>query len=1465
MQVRLNDGQVITIDDNATEDEVREAINSASLPKPSMLGYAAGALGTGLKDLLVDKIPNIEELFGETEAAKRHRTPTPLTTSPTMKAYEKWQPTLPWYGGLATGALEFVPQLPLYYAIGKGAMTGLGMLPKVGKFIKPLMAATKGERFLPGYAKAIGRGVIEGGATGLVAGSPGGTPFGERLAEAGREAKDFATAIGVLHPAGKVLGAVGRRALRKMRKMRGGTDVDISTTNNLEVVDEPLVIEPEGEEVGAVIPTISTRDTKRLQRLGWSAEDFAGKEKGDVVRVLKKGIIKPAETGFVGDMQLSLEDVPDKLLQKVGALGKKAENGLIPITHFTKEERLLLSKKALVSEYKPTEEELAELKDVGLKGKSFIGVDPTRLSEEIRRRARPPLGVPVGEAQDKLTPLPASKTAPEGIGEKGVKGLLPEPYKERVEALPPAQGFELVGEPQDFSAGERDFKSEDYLNKLREGKDVTDETISLFNESEIKKEAAVRPIMELFKERLRAKAEVSKWDMSQNDYEKILESEGMSSKIGEESFEELREGELSGVEESPDMLAHGGDLGDGSFTLGSLGGQQVYEKVVTYLKRAAEPSKGAKLIAEANDKELLANRFKLFDKGDISPLRGLLTTRGWAKQDVSGIAPRLLTKLQGALSASSFKTNEHMSLINSIMSKLTPEEQEISGKYLRGKAGETPALKAAYGEIRKFNEMMWGKEMESRLAMFKRNLSEDENNALLDLISGESIESVTDKYNKRMKIGKDGKQRTGEWIDPVVLKDIKNNFDAIIQEKDKIPDYISNYEKGRFKIFINKQTKEGKSKPQLIAVGLSRLDTERKVLKYIKSHPEFRDKVYCDTNFFDVDNLATSVSKKQLGIIQSRLARTMQKELDEINSNLANSLAKRGTNKVFQIKPSKPFTPYLLERDNLLEGEDNIFPILRHYAYKMERHWALDPIIDDVRRDIGNIPSKAIRERLLETVEDVKGKYYFEDKAADWLLKSITDRANKELGTNFDSPKEMAASRLVAKAKTIQALEKFMYRPISGIMNFLSGQGHTWSVVGEKYFKDAWKDYTNITPETKAFLDKVRPFLGQTYIDESAGRDIGRGLLERSGIIKMGENKWSNMVKRFSLEPLGAFTLPELANRDIAALAFRKMRLEMDPKISEEALMEYVGEQVRFTQFSYDMATLGTAFRRPTGRLLLQFKSYLVQEMSFIGSLNAKQLLRYTAMQLALGGPRGLLIMAKSFPFLAALTGPKVWEDIEEYANTYMPRISRGVGGFLGVDVSAPATFQFPVTGSDWLGPTATDVMRIGDLYKSFVSGENLQGSDVFEAVSGGIPIIKYWQKMFDQVVNKDGWVRDVKGKKMFHIDTPMDAASYFAKSVIGAEDIRSSQIKVADRILAERNRREDRIKSRLTGQFLDAMQSGKSIPKDVMEGMAKHGISRESILRNYKLREVDPMTRQLLLADMLQRGDVMRDYPKIQ
>jgi hypothetical protein len=899
-------------------------------------------------------------------------------------------------------------------------------------------------------------------------------------------------------------------------------------------------------------------------------------------------------------------------------------------------------------------------------------------------------------------------------------------------------------------------------------------------------------------------------------------------------------------------------------TFDSLGGQQLYDwtKKLFASEKVKQDAPSKKIIAEINGRSLTM-------RGDAEHVDGVMKnialniarfarSKGmspdFAYRNNKKVEP-LTFALHKRVYEANFEASKHNEVVRSAESLLpdVASKERIKDLVERKTTEGTPAELEAARLIRGELDVVKEKYKSYLREEYKRNLNEDENAALAEILSGQPIEEVIARYKTHVVPDKLGRRKVRKWLDEEVVKDIAKEYNDI--DSWGIDDYMSHYERGPMRIV---------SGGKLYAKAMSEADAARKFADLVQLYPDKDFQLDTESN---MEALATGLTKRSYNRLLFNLQEGIRKNIEGINSQAAFRLAQKGLKGRFFITPTQQFSPYTMDRKEFLQGEKNVFDVLYHYMYSMEKKMHLDPAITDIRKAIsrqdvvgteqykakdGTMKTREIKKPYLnkeesdflsQLVTDVKGRYYAMDKLVDGIL----------AGTGH----QRAYSKMIQGARELEANLKLGYAPVKGLINGASGVGHIWTKLGSGYIAKGTAFLR--TAEGKAFIDTMEPYLGVNIVESATGQLSVKGslekTLERHNILTSPEGSLARKAVRV-VEPLAVFQAPEVPVRKLTVAA--NYLMAKDSGLSEAAARDAAIKANWFQQFTYDMASLPEIMRGPTGRLITQFKPYMLKELEFISTLRGPEVARYIGMQLALGGPRGLVIIAKSLPILGAMG---VMDEVEEWMNKELPRVSRGIGGALGVDISAAATFQFPATVKDWLGPVLSDLVAFHkNIVTPLLEGKGIDGSDLMKEAGTVFPITRYYRNLFEQVIDKDGWVKDERGRRLWHID---NTEAFVAKNVMGAEPIELNRIRTAERILQTRKMRITDQKTSMIDDILDTIAKGKPLDAAMIEKMGKLGINPGSLRRAAQFRVLDPMQRRLLQTEIIRRPEILEHFPQ--
>ncbi|MCB0257281.1 MAG: hypothetical protein KDI55_26470, partial [Anaerolineae bacterium] len=551
--------------------------------------------------------------------------------------------------------------------------------------------------------------------------------------------------------------------------------------------------------------------------------------------------------------------------------------------------------------------------------------------------------------------------------------------------------------------------------------------------------------------------------------------------------------------------------------------------------------------------------------------------------------------------------------------------------------------------------------------------------------------------------------------------------------------------------------------------------------------------------------------------------------------------------------------------DAKTQGEENIFDVLPRYTHAMYKRIVMRPLLAEYKRLKKENPKyfdKSANEILQSQINAIMGNEY-----------TTGDRIADEIATAFGW--EPGKYRdFVAGARFITANAKLGYRIVAGLVNRYSGHGMTWTKTGtEIYLKAsrALKDGVYVDAHGTSY--NIPDIIEQLEKENKLGMDL---IIGEGGQISKKEPLW---------KPLSFFQRQERPIREhgfVANYILQREKYGLD----HEGAMFHALQGLRFQQATYNLAALPEIMRSPGGRLVFQFKSYFANHIQFLTTLRNWEWARYLAVQFTLSGPRGFVLFLKSIPVLGAMGMLDDWEKWLTDDDNLSDGMARGIGGALGADVSAPATFQFPQTMDDWLGPAISDALKLGTdvLYPMIVAAERWAVGDKKDAPNyvlpnmiewfGGVaPILKYWSEALNSTalawdaVEEEGsiyekaarslnmpgvWLRDSRGNKAWQIGSVWDRILLAS----GALPIDKADNSLLTRLWEENMqvRRENR--RRVVAEILDKLRSGDRITKDDAFDLKLYGVNPQSIPNTYKWQEMSPEARSTLRQGLLDKAE---------
>ena len=1437
-------------DDIQYREDALDYINT-HLKKPNMLERVGGNLTLGTSDL-VKNISNIGGLIGLDNFHQGGEDLAKYIASADMARKVEAQPATSTIGQIGEGLVRFLPEVPLW-ATGEGAvMRGLSLIPKVSKLAHALTPIA-GEGIIPGTVKAAGRAGLTGAAVGPLIAEPDAT-LGQRLEKGYEEAKGFAIGVGILHPVFAGLRyAVGKALKKRTNRVQ---DNDVQTVMDNPEASEKLLKDPEVREQlkayqdaqrEAQSDVISgenftegdigrmkgdKEDTQGIQsseRIG--EEPISGRPIGEAGEAQAGAgrVVQESPTGeapLEAQKKISIKYVTDEQAQMLTQSGMKRadiEAAVKDVVDGIPQNERLLDKR--LQGYAYTREQIAGMS----KQKKIDAVTRAEVDETLAEKMRDVEPTSVKAPQPQVTREEATRIAEER--DARIRATMQERTVKQAEKLKEMghadEDIAKMSDQQRADAIDKGVtvKAKAVVGKVQESSDPITES-DITDLEDIVKDARLGSVAAGEADAYAKRAELIRQRVEALKGKGRSEGPSATSPIApvEKVEKTRRQKRVEPVDEVPvdenvDWEAKLREEGmpeeldfesDSGFTLDSLGFQQLYEaslKVARTLTGEHPAQRIEEKIQTAGGTELNVRDVRKLEK--ITPLSDLFRVGARVAAKAGKVVDDMWYKLQLADLDHKWWSKEDLTTFRSILNDMSDEQVARLRDITDGKmkpADVKEAKKAA--ELRNLLDMKWEKMQASRLNEIRENLSDNEYKAVMSVIEGRTPIEELKKFDKK----------TARALTRVAS-------DYMKFEGKRVEEYLPHVMKGS--LLIRTVREDGKP-GNIVSIGLNREDALRKIEAWAEANPDKPKSFIIDSNYGLLD---VAVGNKLHSYkVNARVANMMADEIKGMEADL------KEIGKGFALKPADKFSPYLKRRVGRLPGDDDLKEIITSYLYSVNKKLALDPVLKEARRvineDLAGQPNA--QNFLLNTVDAIKGKYWAEDQMLDTLAKS------------FGIDTSMSASRLSGRIREAEGVLKLGYRPVSALFNYLGGQSNIWVKNGTSiYFKA--RNFVK-TPEGKQFLKEEERYLGDMYVREAEGGEIA------------AEAKW--------YKPLGMFGIAELPNRTIGLAANYIYAMER-LGLKGDAAREYARRQNWFQQGLYSISNMPRAIRSPMGRTVGQFKFYMVNQLEFMASLRGPEVARFMIAQMALGGPRGAVMLMKSLPVLCLAT--PWWDDLEEYLNKNYGTAYRGVGGAVGLDVSAPATFQFPQSLDDWMGPALKDVVNVySRILKPLLNKEEPmpatfgdvigKGVDVAEQVS---PLVKLWPKLvIDKIANptQDGFIiKDDRGREMYRLSD-----TEFWKPILGAQPLEVSRIQTEEGILNRRDRATQKRKAYIVDKIMDFMESGEDMPDSIWDEMLDLGIKPTSIRREAKLRSLPPDMRRIMQTELAKRGDVADVYPTI-
>lgn len=545
------------------------------------------------------------------------------------------------------------------------------------------------------------------------------------------------------------------------------------------------------------------------------------------------------------------------------------------------------------------------------------------------------------------------------------------------------------------------------------------------------------------------------------------------------------------------------------------------------------------------------------------------------------------------------------------------------------------------------------------------------------------------------------------------------------------------------------------------------------------------------------------------------------------------------------VDPTKP-------RKDILLGEEDIMKALRTYSRAIHQRIEYDQVEAAMDKafeaDRGSILyTKNVRKALKQQMQDTRFVHSWGDEVLDRLQKGF-DIGGKHFKGMGGRP--LTYTRATGAISNVWANLKLGYRPVAAAINFISGHGHTWVKNSAGEMVDAIKFMR--TTEGKKFLVDEEPYLGLDFAASESGK-------------LHSKTPW--------WKPTGLFGMPEPGIRKLS-IATNYLHAKNKLGMSEEAARQFARRSVRLQNFTYNTAALPRLLRTPTGKVVGQFKTYLVKELEFLQALSGPEWGRYLTMQMLIGGPRAMLQTLRSVPLLGLLGA---WDKIDEWLLKDKSGMSSGLPGFVaGADVSAAASFQvLPDKAVDTAGPFLSDMVKTyTQMFKPIVGGQRIDIRSAGDWMKGLAPVMRHWDALLQSAVGVDEngqvWIREsayprgittppfaAVGKRKYLVNGNWDRALMIA----GASTLPKARVQVADRLMNKASKIDNDNRKRTSKAFLDAIQANVQPSKSVLDEMAVLMMDTNTVEQAMKVREMTPQVRAVFYNNTVMKLKALELY----
>ena len=491
----------------------------------------------------------------------------------------------------------------------------------------------------------------------------------------------------------------------------------------------------------------------------------------------------------------------------------------------------------------------------------------------------------------------------------------------------------------------------------------------------------------------------------------------------------------------------------------------------------------------------------------------------------------------------------------------------------------------------------------------------------------------------------------------------------------------------------------------------------QKLLQIHNENPKIDVRLKPRTEIYARKVTPTELSQPQFFKFIKQIADLMESNVDDV-------LEEVSMEGIARIKPAKtPIGQWKFRKGELGDYTTDPTKIYPSLWYKLTKKIHIDPEMRSLALRVNKIKDPSIRKSAMDLIESVAGKYQ-EQSLPYWLTGKITGvQAQLKLGLRIAPPLVNLFQRLYAVG-------------VTGEINFIRATKNIF------------------TKEGQAILKKI-------------GVSTEVPLFEGTGTTRV--RKWFNPLYFFGKTEGGKY----IGNRNAVGLAgyykglqlpFEKINANMKKlglpqwKNHEEMAISYARNLVDATQFRYDVSDFAPAIRNNIGKVLLQFKTYgLNQLYNTISVLQGKplagmelfypkgltktqafhQAVIHFGTLFSQGGLKALSFGAERFIPASVL----VWMALNA------PALYYGLTAYLGFDISSSATIELA---------NLTTLLPVEDGKKVWKAIQEKNPKYLLQINPAAYRIYRALDSM-----ESGGWLRDIQsGQKIMKL-TPLEITEY--------------------------------------------------------------------------------------------------------